>query len=121
MRTIGRPRRGRRRVVGLVAATTAAASVLSTSASIANSADPAGRRAHAAADGTASGVGLIAVPGAWLVATDGGVFGLGTAPFLGSTGGFELNHPILALAPPPTRARPPPPPPARGAVGLGGP
>src|SRR2546423_2679713 len=121
MRTIGRPRRGRRRVVGLVAATTAAASVLSTSASIANSADPAGRRAHAAADGTASGVGLIAVPGAWLVATDGGVFGLGTAPFLGSTGGVELNQPIVAMAAPPTRARYPLTPSDGGVVGVRGP
>src|SRR5437588_8665249 len=109
MRTIGRPRRGRRRVVGLVAATTAVASVLSMSASIATvhsggtpgppGADPAGRGGTAAADGTASGVGQMAEPGAWLVAADGGVFGLGTAPFLGSTGGSKLNQPIVGMAP----------------------
>ena len=39
MRTIARPRRGRRRLVALVAATTALASALSVSASIASSSD----------------------------------------------------------------------------------
>ena len=36
MRTIGRPRRGRRRLIGLVAATTILTSVLGTAASIAS-------------------------------------------------------------------------------------
>ena len=84
MRTIGRPRRGRRRVVGLVAATTVLASVLGMSASIA---DPADSGTGAAADGPGSGTGLLAAPGAWLVGADGGVFRLGRAKFLGETGG----------------------------------
>jgi len=36
----------------------------------------------------------------WLVASDGGVFSFGDAPFLGSTGGIALNQPILAVAVP---------------------
>src|SRR5438067_690646 len=98
MRTIGRPRRGRRRLIGLVAATTTLTSVLGTAASIANSGDGVGGRVGAAG-GPSSGVGQMASPGAWLVAADGGVFSLGSAPFLGSTGGLRLNQPIVALAP----------------------
>src|SRR5436853_5429408 len=82
MRTIGRPHRGRRRVVGLVAATTMLTSLLGAAASIANSGDGAG-----------------AGPGAWLVAADGGIFSLGGAPFLGSTGALPLNSPIVGIAP----------------------
>jgi Cu/Zn superoxide dismutase len=40
--------------------------------------------------------------GYWLVASDGGVFNYGDAPFLGSTGSLKLNRPIVALAPTPT-------------------
>ena len=36
--------------------------------------------------------------GYWLVASDGGVFTFGDAPFLGSTGAIALNQPIVAIA-----------------------
>jgi hypothetical protein len=39
-----------------------------------------------------------AVPGYWLVATDGGIFTFGHAGFLGSTGGMHLNQPIVGMA-----------------------
>jgi hypothetical protein len=37
--------------------------------------------------------------GAWVVAADGGVFNVGDAPFLGSTGGMTLNQPIVGISP----------------------
>ena len=37
-------------------------------------------------------------PGYWLVASDGGVFTFGDAPFLGSTGGMTLHKPIVSVA-----------------------
>jgi hypothetical protein len=36
--------------------------------------------------------------GTWLVATDGGVFSFGGAPFYGSMGGQRLNKPIVTMA-----------------------
>ena len=39
--------------------------------------------------------------GYWLVATDGGVFNYGDAPFYGSMGGKKLNKPIVGIAPTP--------------------
>jgi peptidoglycan hydrolase-like protein with peptidoglycan-binding domain len=44
---------------------------------------------------------MAAAPGGggyWLVASDGGIFNYGTAPFLGSTGGTPLNAPIVGMA-----------------------
>jgi hypothetical protein len=43
-----------------------------------------------------------ATAGSWLVASDGGVFGLGGAPFYGSTGNLRLNKPVVGMAPTPT-------------------
>jgi hypothetical protein len=37
----------------------------------------------------------------WLVASDGGIFSFGGAPFYGSTGGMVLNKPIVGMAPTP--------------------
>jgi hypothetical protein len=45
--------------------------------------------------------GMDATPtgnGYWLVATDGGIFAFGDAPFLGSEGGRHLNQPIVDMA-----------------------
>ena len=36
--------------------------------------------------------------GYWLVASDGGIFSFGDAPFYGSTGSLHLNKPIVGLA-----------------------
>jgi len=46
-------------------------------------------------------VGITATPsgsGYWLVATDGGIFGYGGAPFFGSTGGVSLSKPVVGMA-----------------------
>jgi hypothetical protein len=34
-----------------------------------------------------------------MVATDGGIFAFGDAPFFGSTGSIKLNKPIVSMAP----------------------
>jgi hypothetical protein len=36
--------------------------------------------------------------GYWLVASDGGVFSFGSATFHGSSGGIQLNEPVIGLA-----------------------
>jgi hypothetical protein len=46
-------------------------------------------------------VGMAAVPGGggyWLVASDGGIFAFGDAPFYGSSGAITLNEPIAGMA-----------------------
>ena len=46
-------------------------------------------------------VGTAATPsgsGYWLVASDGGIFSYGGAPFYGSTGAMSLNKPIVGMA-----------------------
>jgi hypothetical protein len=43
-------------------------------------------------DATPSGAGY------WLVASDGGIFTFGDAPYLGSTGAVRLNRPIVGMA-----------------------
>src|ERR1043165_1488994 len=95
MRTIGRPRRAtaaRRRLIGLLAATATLVGAVGVNVS---RADPT------ASVAAAPGGALV---GAWMVGADGGVFTLGSAPFLGSTGGLHLNQPIVAMAPTPTGA-----------------
>jgi hypothetical protein len=42
--------------------------------------------------------------GYWLVASDGGIFAYGDAPFSGSAGALRLNEPIVGMAPAPTGA-----------------
>src|SRR4030081_723294 len=34
----------------------------------------------------------------WLVASDGGIFSFGDAPFLGSLGAVRLNRPVVGMA-----------------------
>jgi hypothetical protein len=41
-------------------------------------------------------------PGYWEVASDGGIFSFGTAPFYGSMGGKPLNAPMVGMAATPT-------------------
>jgi hypothetical protein len=41
--------------------------------------------------------------GYWLVASDGGIFSFGNAPFLGSTGAIRLNQPIVGMTAAPDR------------------
>ena len=36
--------------------------------------------------------------GYWLVASDGGIFAFGDAPFLGSLGNIAINEPIVGMA-----------------------
>jgi len=46
-------------------------------------------------------VGIAATPdgrGYWLVASDGGVFSFGDAPFEGSMGGTRMNAPVVGIA-----------------------
>ena len=40
-----------------------------------------------------------ALPGYWLVASDGGIFAFGHAGFAGSAGGQALNQPVVGMAP----------------------
>ncbi|MGP8063040.1 MAG: protease pro-enzyme activation domain-containing protein [Acidimicrobiales bacterium] len=53
-------------------------------------------------DGTSPSVAsdryLYALPGYWLVASDGGIFALGHAGFYGSAGGTALNEPVVGMA-----------------------
>jgi hypothetical protein len=37
--------------------------------------------------------------GYWLVASDGGIFNYGDAPFHGSAGSLPLNKPVVGMAP----------------------
>ncbi len=36
--------------------------------------------------------------GYWLVASDGGIFSFGDAPFYGSTGNITLDQPVVGMA-----------------------
>ena len=53
-------------------------------------------------DGTSPSVAsdryLYALPGYWLVASDGGIFAFGHAGFYGSAGGTALNEPVVGMA-----------------------
>jgi hypothetical protein len=57
---------------------------------------PPGALASAASPPTAKVFGQVSAY--WLVASDGGVFAFGGAPFYGSTGNIHLNQPIVGMA-----------------------
>ncbi len=78
--------------LGAMAMLVIAAVGLSLPASAPAGADPNvfGHATPAVAGGT--------VPAYWLVASDGGIFSFGGAGFYGSTGGMQLNRPIVAMA-----------------------
>ena len=44
-----------------------------------------------------------AAPGYWIVASDGGIFSFGVAPFFGSTGALDLNRPVVGMVATPKR------------------
>ena len=48
--------------------------------------------------GTPPAAASTTVAAYWLVASDGGIFSFGGAPFYGSTGGIVLNKPIVGMA-----------------------
>jgi hypothetical protein len=91
MRTAGAPRR-----LSIVAAAFAALAVLTM----------VGPSLPAAAQGnpfpstttTTTPAAPASVPAYWLVATDGGIFSFGGAPYFGSTGNIKLNKPIVGMA-----------------------
>jgi ribosomal protein L24E len=65
---------------------------------------PTSAQFHGSTGATHPVVGTAATPdgkGYWLVASDGGVFAFGDAPFHGSTGNSVLNEPIVGMAPTP--------------------
>jgi hypothetical protein len=45
-----------------------------------------------------AGAATTTTPAYWLVASDGGIFSFGGAPFYGSTGGMALNKPVVGMA-----------------------
>jgi hypothetical protein len=59
---------------------------------------PSAPTASADATTTAAATTTTTVPAYWLVATDGGIFSFGGAPFYGSTGNIVLNKPIVGIA-----------------------
>jgi len=90
-------------VVILAGLTAAAASgpagadtVSSTTSTVVPAPSPAG-----AASGTAQPAAVVpavtSVSAYWLVASDGGIFAFGGAPFYGSTGAIRLNKPIVGM------------------------
>jgi hypothetical protein len=58
----------------------------------------AGDLGMAATNAPVVGVADASAGGYWWAASDGGVFGLGTAPFFGSMGGIPLNAPVVGIA-----------------------
>ena len=57
---------------------------------------PSGASASTGGPATAKAFGSVSAY--WLVASDGGIFAFGGAPFYGSTGNIHLNQPIVGMA-----------------------
>ena len=51
---------------------------------------------------TCAGCFRVVGQGYWMIASDGGIFAFGDAPYAGSAGARALNKPIVAMAPTPT-------------------
>ena len=60
---------------------------------------PASAPSNVVVPNSAAGSGQPQPPGAWMVASDGGIFALGSAGFYGSKGGQHLDKPIVGMAP----------------------
>ena len=75
-----------------------AASALLAAAALAGAAVPASAARSASGRVVAGPEALLAPPGYWLVASDGGIFTF-SSPYDGSTGAIVLNKPIVGMAP----------------------
>ena len=73
----------------------------STTATPSSTARPAASRSNKPIVGMAASYNSSGPAGYWLVASDGGIFNYGQAPFYGSAGAIRLNSPIVGMAPTP--------------------